>query len=632
MAQVTDETYDQQDELQPADPATQVLLNQYDRARDIRDKLHAKRREFFRAYMSYTKKTKEDGVKSDLYVPLIYAAVESFVPGMVKNNPKIEVWPREINDSVRAAQHRVLLAYDWDALNMPLLLINGVKSALIYGTAWFKIVHKRETRKRTVTVEREIPRYTNFFGFPMQIGSETVQEQVIQDVDYYNDPAAYLLDLDEVLPDPDGECEDSCEWIIHERKNVSLFELEHALKPDGTPLYDPNVLNQLKAGSDSNPVEEPLTERLETDREETFGAGQTATIDWNKRQYTVVERWTDEKVTVSIREFQHLPPIRNEYHEYGMKPFARYTPVPVPKEINGISIPQAGWSINIETNALHNARMDSLQMQTHQHFFIPRGSGINPRNMHIKPGGYTFTNGPTPEPLETKPLPPGTYRESDYLRRMGQDAMGATDTFRGLASQDTGGTATEASLLAQASASRAGLMFQILDQQCLNRIGRLFMRINELHFTRKMVRLTGEVPGLEQQGLRSQIQGGNTFVDISPEELASRHGLDLDLKISVAESQPETRQFLLKRSIEGLGVLGQIGLPFNDPIYESLLTQMMAGLGEDNPEAIAARGREIRERAAQAEQQQAAGPDGVQNQAQQLSADRADGGQGNVAR
>lgn len=375
-----------------------------------------------------------------------------------------------------------------------------------------------------------------------------------------------------------------------------------------------------------------MTERLETDREETFGSGQTAPPDWNKRQYTVLERWTDEKVTVSIKEFPHLKPIRNEYHEYGMKPFARYTPIPVPKEINGISVPQAGWSINIETNALHNARMDSLQMQTHQFWWIPRGSGINPRNLHVKPGGYAFTNGPTPEALDTKPLPPGTYRESDYLRRMGQDAMGATDTFRGLASQDTGGTATEASLLAQASASRAGLMFQILDVQCLNRIGRLFIRINELHFERKMVRLTGEVPGLEQQGLQSVIQGGNTFVQVSPEELTSKHGTDLDLKISVAESQPETRQFLLKRSIEGLGVLGQIGLPFTDPIYESLLTQMMAGLGEDNPEAIAARGRQIREKAVQAEQQQAAGPDGVGNQAQQLSADRADGGQGNVAR
>jgi hypothetical protein len=227
-------------------------------------------------------------------------------------------------------------------------------------------------------------------------------------------------------------------------------------------------------------------------------------------------------------------------------------------------------------------------------------------------------------------LPSGTYRESDFLHRIGQDAMGSTDTFRGISSDLTGGTATEASLLAQASASRAGLMFQILGDQFLNRVGRLLIRINELTGEERMIRVTADIPGIEGSGLVTEQRPEGTFIKITPEELASDTGMDLDLRISISETEPESRQFRLKRAIEGLQVAQQALSPA-DPIVERFYVELLDGLGETNPQSIVERGRALRQRMAQAQVQQET-PDGVESQAQQLSADQADAGQGNLPR
>ena len=118
---------------------------------------------------------------------------------------------------------------------------------------------------------------------------------------------------------------------------------------------------------------------------------------------------------------------------------------------------------------------------------------INPQDLRWRGRGVV----PVEDHDDIRPLQPPTldfaaYRESESLRVWGQLASGATDPFQGLGSGATGGTATEASILNQSANSRAGLMFQILDVQALNRLGRLWVRLNEAHITEeKIIELAG---------------------------------------------------------------------------------------------------------------------------------------------
>jgi hypothetical protein len=207
---------------------------------------------------------------------------------------------------------------------------------------------------------------------------------------------------------------------------------------------------------------------------------------------------------------------------------------------------------------------------------IIRGSGINPRNLRWRPGGYFWANSHDdiqfhqPPPLEFS-----LYRESDFLNMQAQRASGSSDPFAGIKSGGDS-TATEAQILAQSSGSRAGMIFMLLGLT-LTRLGKLFMRINEnLISTERLLRVTPGDPSILQE-----------TITVTPEELAYRGGLELDVKIDIAATEPEGRQFRMQRGIQALQVLGGILPDPNHPVMQSVITQVLEGLGVDSPELLA---------------------------------------------
>jgi hypothetical protein len=208
---------------------------------------------------------------------------------------------------------------------------------------------------------------------------------------------------------------------------------------------------------------------------------------------------------------------------------------------------------------------------------IVRSSNINANNIRIRPGGAIYVEDQDDiEFMQPPPLEFALYRESDDLRLHAQQASGATDTFTGVRSAVTGRTATEASLLSQASTSRAGLMLQILGIQALNRLGKLLTRINDAHIdTTKLIRIGG-----------SEFEGQD-YVTIEPEELASRTGIDLDVVIDIAETEPENRLFKRKEAAEALQVLGAVYQDPNHPVVQRFVMQLGETFGIDNIEQLA---------------------------------------------
>ena len=575
------------DELLPRKEQAEVVLENYKRGWDPVKNRQPQWDENYESYRTYYEMP-TDGEMSELGIPLVFADIESYMPRLAANKPEINVWPRAEDDRDRAGKNRLLLDYQWDALKMPIKLVDYVKNGKIYGTAIWKVSYRKEVRNRLVRQVNQVPQ--TMLGGLLEIPGQFTEEMTVseQPMTVWDDPWLDLMDLDEVIPDPDGWDVDSCAWIIHKRKNN--IENVIASLEAGEEIYEEKAVRQLiDKMKDANPVDNPA-DTLADNRKSTFG-DLLMGIDPHKREFTELECWYDGKIVSIVKEFPaNIDPIQYRMNPLGRKPFIRFCPIPLPKEFYGISLAEVLFSLAIELNILHSSRMDNLLYAAHRMFKILRTSNISAQQLRFRPGGALYVDDMRDiEELQTAPMDFSLHRETDEIRMWAQRAGGATDTFQGLASNLTGGTATEANLLAQASGSRAGLMFKLLTDGPLSEWGFIVTLLNEIYMDQeKQVRITG---GMFQP---------DTFETIRPEDLANRTGLDLDIKIDVATTEPESRQVKLQRSNAALQTFGAMGMPLQHPLMERIMLDMAESFGFDDAGGMIQQGRQV------IEQQQAA--------------------------
>jgi hypothetical protein len=589
------------DELLPKKEQASIVRDNYKRGWDVVKANQPKWDENYETYRTHFRMP-DDQNMSELGIPLVFADIESYMPRIAANKPEIGVWPRAEDDRDRAGKQRLLVDYQWDALRMPLKMVDYAKNGKIYGTAIWKVSYKKEVRNRLArTVQKEpMTMLGGMLTIPGMFNEVNVVTMTPQTV--WDDPWIDLLDLDEVIPDPDGWDVESCNWIIHE-KPIDLEDIIASVEA-GEDIYVESVVRELlQKAKEGNPEENPA-DKMEDNRKATFGQ-MLVSVDPHKRRVHELECWYDGKVVSVIKEYPDLDPIQYRPNPLGFKPFIRFCPIPLPKEFYGIALTEVLFSLAVELNILHSARLDNLLYAAHRMFKVMRTSNISPQQLRFRPGGVLYVDDMRDiEEMQTAPMDFSLYRESDEVRMWAQRAGGATDTFQGLASNLTGGTATEANLLAQASGSRAGLMFKLLTDGPLYDWGRMMVILNEVYMSEeKQIRVSG---GKFQE---------DAFETIAPEDLANRTGLDLDVKIDVATTEPESRQVKLQRSNAALQTYGSIGLPLQHPLMERILLDMAESFGFDDASAMILEGRQIIEQQQQAalmaEQEVAPGEAGV---------------------
>lgn len=559
--------YHDPEKILPLHAASVMVIDNYDRSRNvlvdpIRDKLD----EWYKAWRAHVKDDKQGtSIRSNLVIPIIASHVESHAPRLAGIRPKISVWPRGPEDLERARQHRLKIDYDWQHADIPVKIIHFVKQALIYGTAWMKVYHRKQVATRIRRTQGIMSQTAALLGLrDIGLGYRDIEVPTV----VWDDPDVECLELDEVYPDPDGKDEDSCSYIIHKVK-VDLNHLKNSFRTDGTPLYNQKNVKMLeKLAMGGNPEENDSNDdTLRSRRDSTFGPATEKSIDIHKRRFTLLEQWSDDQIICVIKEFPEVPPLRNERNRWGMKPFLRFTPIPDPNSLLGISTAELLYSIQKELSTLHNARMDHIIQSVHAMMLINRNSGINPRDIRIRPGGNIMVDdvGGDVRYLEPPRLEYASYREDDNLRMWGTEATGAFDPWRGQAGGTS--TATESTLLHQSAGSRSSLMFVMLSEQSLKRMARILMRINEAEMTLRM-----KVPSISAD---AQQLTENDFEVIDPMVLNSGSNMDLFAKIDVAETQPENKMFRRKELIEGIQAVGGLYQDPNHPVLQRLIGEFL---------------------------------------------------------
>jgi len=615
--------YDNPLKVAPKKRAARIVIDRYETAKRENDQRKPQLDDWYAAYRSYYKHDKATPFRSKLYIPTTYEHLESHLPRLAAARPRIEIWGRGPEDDARARAHRALAFYYWDSLRMDMALVNYGKSALIFGTSWWKVDWRRKTRTRKRKVMEQVPAF-EVFGLRMGAREQLVEREV--EVRVIDSPTVTLMDPDKVYFDADGYDEETAGWIIEESV-MTLNELEEAIKTDGSPLYDEAVLAKLRERAKSgNPVDSLVDDSSARKDDLLTGGARSARpeVDPFKIQYTVLTEWTDDNVRAVIREDETLDPIRNERNELGMKPFVKFTPIPLPNEMNGISMAETLHSIQYSQNILNNARMDHVVQNVHAMHTVRKASGIQPSQLRYRPGGTIgVVNHDDIKAMEQSPLDFTSYREAEYLDGLAQKVSGSTDIYRGIGA-NSGSTATESSILSQSAASRVGLMFQILSAQSLHRLGKLWIRMSELYMDRpRMLRITG--PELLSEEVDPNTgQPAQSFL-VTPEELSQGSEEELDLIIDVSQTEPGTRQFKLQRAQQLIQTVAPFVAP-GGPIFNRMVKGALEGLGEENADMILGEERQFiqqqQQAAAQAEAQAAgAGQSDGQNLAIQASAD-----------
>lgn len=567
-----------------------MVEDNFNRAKDIIDDNSEDWETYYGAYRSYFEMP-EDNMTSELAVPLIFSDVESYMPRIAGTTPDIGVWPRTPEDRTRAAKHRVLIDYWWDTIKMNMKMVDYVKSAKIYGTAIWKVDYRKEVRNRITRSARQEP--VTFAGGLLDTGeTKEVQEFVEGPVVTWDGPVVDLLDLDEVYFDPDGWDVDSCAWIIHKKK-TNIEDVLASLEA-GEEIYDEKGVSKLiEWMKDGNQEDKEEGSSLKDFRDSTF-RDIIASVDAHKRVFTELECWYDGKICSIVKENTALRPIQYRLNPLGRKPFVRFTPIPLPKEFYGISLVEVLYSLAVELNILHSARLDNLLYAAHKMFKILRTSNINPSQLTFRPGGHIYVD--DMQDIEEFGISGNNfslYRETDEIRQWAQRAGGSTDPFQGI-SADSSSTATEASLLSEASNSRAGLMFKILTDGPLTELAGLLITLNEIYISEEQqVRIAGDA--FSEVG----------FETVAPADLINRTGLDLDYQIDIATTEPETRELRLQRSTAAFQTFGQTGMPLQHPLMERILLDISEGFGFEDGRQLIEQGREAIAAAQQAEQAEA---------------------------
>jgi hypothetical protein len=469
---------------------------------------------------------------TNLHIPAIFSTIESFLPRLVANRPRIKIDARNDEDIPTARVHRELMDYQWDYVGMNLKMVEMCKSGLTKGTAVGKLGWMRITQAKTIR-----RRLTADNGLIQQ-------QETTEDVRIYDDPIFDLIDLENFLIDPDARSIESARYA-GERHKLTLDEIEAWM--DATPdwPWKRSALTELQDAGRASADADTDTNRRET--QAAFGSGDP---EPNKQramifEFEVIEYWEDQRMAVFVRSPEILLLQQKNPYWHQKKPFVIFVDNLIPGSIYGMGEAELLESMNIELDDIHNLRLEAAKRNTMKMYKVRRGSPPYLMDIKFVPQGKIPVNQPDDiTPLIEQDVAASGYREEDMLRLWIQETSGNPNSLTGLVAPVGNETATGASLLAQTANARASVKFLQLVEMTLLPMAKMWISLNEQYIDQeRVIRVVGPE--------------GDMMVRLAPEDVA-RSGSDLDVKIDVGATDPVNRELKLQRSINALQVVAQI--------------------------------------------------------------------------
>ena len=383
-----------------------------------------------------------------LFIPHAFAAVETTVPRMMTNRPKMSILPRDKPSESNVENMKALIDAQQEQIRYEMAVQPVIKTALIYGTGVQKTFWRTEMRDKTRWVERGI----------REVGKSDFLQKTQQEV-YFDDPDCAEVDPFDFFWDPYGYDMRTCGWVIHRTWRTT----EYVKKQVESGAWRNVTLDDLEGlGPGSSKRDEVWEQRMAA-----AGYDQLA-LKGNKLHE--VWEYHDRSQVITVLNNEIVVAAGENPYWHGDLPFQVYRPTFVPQELAGIGIIEPIEDLQREMNGLRSVRRDASLLAINKPIAYWDGL-VDPDEVRFGVGSLIPVPGNPREliqPFDVGDVPGSSYQEEERIESDIERVSGISDPVSGGESNSGSfATATGAQLVHQATTIRIENMIRRADYELI---------------------------------------------------------------------------------------------------------------------------------------------------------------------
>jgi hypothetical protein len=487
----------------------------------------------------------------DLFIPYAFSVVETTLPRLLSNRPRMLVLPRNKQSERNVENMRGLIDAQQSQISYELKVQESAKAGLIYGLGPQRTYWKRIEGQKTKVMPS---------SWVLQKLGKPYKKVVVPDRPF-DDPVAEAVNIRDFFWDPYAANVETARWMA----SRSWRDTAHckAMRDSGTWNHHQPSDEDLEHGSG----------KLYTDAHR--GARRAQGMPDPKERDTDIHEvleYEDGCHIVTVLDRQWIVMIQENEAFYGRHIYQCYRPTQVLGSLHGKGVIEPIEDLQLEINMLRTNRMWNAIMVLHQAYAYNDGL-IDPHRIKIGPGALIPVNGDPKEilhPLTQGDIPNSSYREAAEIQADIERTSGISDSTSGA---DTGAAQTATGIqLVQASANaRIQLMTRRAEVELIREGARHWIALNQLHVLENREVQVPAPPTPEEPERRY------LWLQCGPRELAGEFDIEPEGGSTTPENVPQMRQDAQIK----LSVL-QSGAPVD---ARRFMVSILEDLGLKNPES-----------------------------------------------
>lgn len=540
----------------------------------------------YRSYRDLTNRVRENDrdtrqrltkrqLDEDLFIPLVFATMETMMPRVISNLPRPTIGPRHNATDQDIRSVRWLIEDQLDRANYDLIGQKVAKAGFGYGLGVQKTFWEKEVQKQPV-IEKGAENPWVINTKPKTLSDDATVESV-NVKDWFWQPGAYNIK--------------TCDYAVHRLWRSTRYVMAQfrsgnwkARKQDGTKLEGEELLEVVKELNSSGKYSETWSDH-------DTAAGLTRGQDQNRAIHEVLEYHDGTRcVHILDREIICFPGEKAGYRvdEYtagknpywhGQLPFQIYRPIPDLDDNNmvGVSLIEQQEPLQEELITIRTERRWNAAMAVNAPFFYMEGM-LDPNQIKWGPGIFNPVRGNPNELLQqfqARDVPSSGYQEEQSLLSDNERVTGLSDAQQGVRqSGDT--TATEAQLVAQSTSLTVQFRAKILVKETMKPMIGQMVRLNQ-----QKVRTERPVYGPQAPGPGESVGSVGPVGMVGPEQLQGDWN---DIQVDPEQIQPANGPANQERARELWQNFG--GNPLID--QNALARRVLDLYGEKKPDELVA--------------------------------------------
>ena len=494
---------------------------------------------------------------SELRVPYAFSVVETMLPRMLANNPRMLVLPRERIAVESVENMKFIIDAQQEQMSYPMSLQTSGKDGLLYGLAVSKLTWRRDYR-------------TGKKLAPGHIHSLIEQEYTCK---VWDDPDRIAVDPRDFIWDQMATSMRDMRWAVHRTWRDTGYILKMVKSGAWGLLPDLSAADLESSGSKA-----AYNERHQN------RARVNGNRDFDVHSNDVHEVWEFHgfgKVIVIVDKKWPVSQTQNPFW-HGELPFHIFRPTEVTHNLVGYSVVESIKDLSDEMDELRRARRDNVRIVLQKPFVFQEGA-FDPADLQLGPGLGIPTSGDVNEsirPLDWGDIPFSGFKEEDNLRADIERTTGISDSVSG--GEGTGAaasTATGIQLTHAATGERIKNMTLRIEGEMVTPEARQMLALNQQYIREnREIRIPAPPDPLEPERVWA-------WREVGPGELAGGMEIQAIGGSTAAENVPQMRQ-------DGQMLWGMMG---QDPGIDrpKLLVKVLEDFGVKNPESFIAPGQEM---------------------------------------